>query len=80
MIQQRIHAGLKRARAQGKTLGRPKVDQELETAIKRLLKKGTGTKAIVRETGASPSVIVRLKRELGIEVQPWTRQAEGAAE
>jgi DNA invertase Pin-like site-specific DNA recombinase len=80
MIQQRIHAGLKRAKAQGKTLGRPKVDSEIEAAIKRLLRKGTGTKAIARETGASPSVIVRIKRELGIEVQPWTRQAEEAAE
>jgi DNA invertase Pin-like site-specific DNA recombinase len=79
MIQQRIHAGLKRAVAQGKTLGRPKIDEAKEATIRRLLRKGIGTKAIARETGASPSVIVRLKRELGIEVRPWTR-AEGAAE
>jgi DNA invertase Pin-like site-specific DNA recombinase len=80
MIQQRIHAGLKRAKAQGKTLGRPKIDEAREAAIRRLLKKGTGTKAIARETGASPSVIVRLKRELGIEVQSWTRRTEADAE
>jgi DNA invertase Pin-like site-specific DNA recombinase len=80
MIQQRIRAGLKRAKAQGKALGRPKIDGMREAAIKRLLQKGIGTKAIVRETGASPSVIVRLKRELGIEVQPWTRRADDAAE
>jgi DNA invertase Pin-like site-specific DNA recombinase len=80
MIQQRIHAGLKRAKAQGKMLGRPKVDEKVEAAIKRLLRKGTGTKAIARETGASPSVIVRIKRELGIEVRPWTRRTEDEAE
>jgi DNA invertase Pin-like site-specific DNA recombinase len=33
MIRQRIHAGLKRAVAQGKTLGRPKVDAALERRI-----------------------------------------------
>jgi hypothetical protein len=56
------------------------VDEQVEAAIRRLLKRGAGTKAVVRETGACPSVVVRVKRELGIEVQPWTRQAEGAAE
>ena len=45
-------------------------------AIKRLPRKGARTKAIARETGASPSVIVRINREIGMEVMPWTRQAE----
>ncbi len=77
---ERIKQGLERARQKGTPPGRPRIDPEIEAAIKRLLKRGTGTKAIARETGASPSVIVRLKRELGIEVQPWTRRAEDAAE
>jgi len=47
-----------------------------EMAIKRLPRKGARTKAIARETGASPSVIVRINREIGMEVMPWTRQAE----
>ncbi len=80
LIRERVMAGLERAKEQGKVLGRPKVDEKVEAAIKRLLKNGTGTKAIVRETGASPSVVVRIKREIGIEVQPWTRQAEAGAE
>jgi DNA invertase Pin-like site-specific DNA recombinase len=79
MIQSRIHAGLKRAKAQGKTLGRPKIDETREAAIRRLLKKGTGTKAIATETGASIGVIIRIKRELGIEVQPVTRKVEAGA-
>jgi hypothetical protein len=77
---ERIMEGLERARAKGTPPGRPRVDEKIEATIKRLLKKGTGTKAIARETGASPSVIIRIKRELGLKVQPWTRRAEAKAE
>jgi DNA invertase Pin-like site-specific DNA recombinase len=42
MVKTRIHAGLKRARAQGKTLVRPKVDDEKTAAILRSLMKGVG--------------------------------------
>src|SRR6266853_4113555 len=44
MIQQRIHAGLRRAKAEGKTLGRPKVDEATQAAILRSLRKGVGIK------------------------------------
>src|SRR5947199_5090317 len=33
MIQERVRAGLKRAKAEGKVLGRPRLDPELETRI-----------------------------------------------
>jgi DNA invertase Pin-like site-specific DNA recombinase len=33
-------AGLERARAQGKTLGRPMIDEKTKTAIRKALKKG----------------------------------------
>jgi DNA invertase Pin-like site-specific DNA recombinase len=72
--------GLERAREKGTPPGRPRIDEKIEAAIKKLLRRGTGTKAIARETGASPSVIVRLKRELGIAVQPWPRRTEADAE
>jgi DNA invertase Pin-like site-specific DNA recombinase len=41
MIQQRVHAGLKRAVDEGKTLGRPKIAPELEKLILGFLKAGT---------------------------------------
>jgi DNA invertase Pin-like site-specific DNA recombinase len=38
MIRQRVHAGLKRAVAQGKQLGRPKVDPAIEKRIQAQLR------------------------------------------
>jgi DNA invertase Pin-like site-specific DNA recombinase len=49
LIRERMMAGLKRARAQGKTLGRPKVDEATEVAILRSLKKGVGIKKTARD-------------------------------
>src|SRR5215510_143051 len=45
MIVERVHAGLRRAKAQGKTLGRPRVDRATEKAVRRELAKGTGIRA-----------------------------------
>jgi DNA invertase Pin-like site-specific DNA recombinase len=42
MIVERVHAGLKRARAQGKRLGRPRVAADVERRIRELLAKGRG--------------------------------------
>src|SRR5207245_6053249 len=42
MIVERVHAGLRRAKAQGMTLGRPRVGPEVEARIRRELGKGTG--------------------------------------
>src|SRR5215211_5679366 len=39
MIQERVRAGLARAKAEGKQLGRPKVDQETEAAIRKALRR-----------------------------------------
>ena len=39
---ERTKAGLARARAEGKTFGRPKIGTEIEEAIRQQLKKGTG--------------------------------------
>src|SRR5712672_1547643 len=40
MIRERVKAGLDRARAQGKRLGRPTIDARTETAIRKALRKG----------------------------------------
>src|SRR5438270_7165422 len=50
MIVERVHAGLRRARAQGKTLGRPTVGEHVEAAIRRLRARGQGIKASARES------------------------------
>src|SRR5277367_6598989 len=42
MIRQRVKLGLKRAVAQGRRLGRPRIDSETERKIQRELRKGTG--------------------------------------
>jgi len=41
MIVSRVNAGLKRARANGKTLGRPKIDPSTEASIRKALARGT---------------------------------------
>jgi DNA invertase Pin-like site-specific DNA recombinase len=63
MIQQRVRAGLNRARAQGKVLGRPKVDERTEAAIRDALKKGTGIKKTARLLGCGIATIYRIKNE-----------------
>ena len=40
MIRERVKAGLERARAQGKTLGRPTISASTDAAIRKALKKG----------------------------------------
>jgi DNA invertase Pin-like site-specific DNA recombinase len=68
MIQQRVHAGLKRARAQGKVLGRPKVDERIEAAIRDALKKGVGIKKTAKLLGCGIATVYRVKNaaEVGL--------------
>jgi DNA invertase Pin-like site-specific DNA recombinase len=40
MIRERVKAGLERARAHGKTLGRPTISAVTDAAIRKALKKG----------------------------------------
>ena len=54
MIVERVQAGLRRARAQGKRLGRPRVPDKVEQAIRRELTKGRGTHTVARAVGSRP--------------------------
>src|SRR5262249_37895110 len=65
MIRQRIHAGLKRAVAQGKTLGRPLNDPEAVAKARRALRKGMGINRTAKLVGLSNGTVQRLKEELG---------------
>jgi DNA invertase Pin-like site-specific DNA recombinase len=63
MIQERVKAGLARARAEGKQLGRPfkhgRVDERL---ILKALSKGTGKKKIAKQLKIGVSVVQRVAR------------------
>jgi DNA invertase Pin-like site-specific DNA recombinase len=51
MIIDRVRAGLRRARAQGKRLGRPRVSEQIEKAIRKELAKGREPAAILAKPG-----------------------------
>jgi len=60
MIRERVVAGLERAKAQGKTLGRPKVGKGMEAKIARLRAEGKGILAIAKKVGCGTSVVQRV--------------------
>jgi DNA invertase Pin-like site-specific DNA recombinase len=60
MIQERVRAGLDRAREQGKVLGRPKVSPRTETLIRQKRARGMGILKIAREVGVGTSVVQRV--------------------
>lgn len=60
MIVERVNAGLRRARAQGKRLGRPTVGHHVEAAVRQLRRRGSGIKAIARELNIGVSVVQRV--------------------
>lgn len=64
MIRERVHAGLERARAAGKTLGRPKVGSEIEAAVRARLADGVGILKVAKELGVGSSVVQRVKAAL----------------
>jgi DNA invertase Pin-like site-specific DNA recombinase len=65
MIRERVNAGLARAKAEGKALGRPKVDQETTKAIVKSLKKGDlGFHKIAAQHGVGTGTVQRIAKEL----------------
>lgn len=60
MIRERVHAGLNRARAAGKTLGRPKVGQAIEAKVRALRSQGKGMIAISRAVGCGVGTVQRI--------------------
>jgi DNA invertase Pin-like site-specific DNA recombinase len=64
MIRQRVNAGLARARAQGKRLGRPRVDHRMETKVRAELTKGTGVIKTAKALGIGVGTVQRIKREM----------------
>ena len=64
MIRHRVHAGLKRAVAAGKTLGRPRISAAVEKRIQAQLRAGKGILKVAREVGVGTGTVQRIKREM----------------
>jgi DNA invertase Pin-like site-specific DNA recombinase len=60
IIQERVKAGLERARAKGKILGRPRTDQRIEAKVRELAARGMGKGKIARTLGIGVSVAQRV--------------------
>jgi DNA invertase Pin-like site-specific DNA recombinase len=62
MIQERVRAGLARAKAEGTQLGRPRIDGKTEEAIRRALNKKDrpGVRKIAADLGVGVGTVVRV--------------------
>src|SRR5467141_317950 len=67
MIQERVRAGLARAKAEGKQLGRPKIADKTERAVQAALKRKNrpGLRKIASNLGIGVGTVQRISRELG---------------
>ena len=63
MIVERVRAGIARARAEGKTLGRPRVSPDTEAAIRDLRAEGRGMTVISKALGVGCSTVTRVLAE-----------------
>ena len=64
IIQERVRAGLQRAKAQGKQLGRRKVNPEIEQRIRELRAQGIGVCKTAKMVGCGVGTVQRVDREL----------------
>jgi DNA invertase Pin-like site-specific DNA recombinase len=65
MIQERVRAGLRRAKSEGKQLGRPRIPADLEERILAALKapgRTEGIRKIAARFGVDPSTVQRISR------------------
>ena len=64
IIQERVRAGLARARSEGTRLGRPSIAPELEAKIKAALAKPgrPGVRVIAEQFGVNPGTVQRISR------------------
>lgn len=64
MIRERVLAGIDRARARGKRLGRPPIPDKQAQAVRAALAQGMGIRATARATGAALTTVARIRRAL----------------
>jgi DNA invertase Pin-like site-specific DNA recombinase len=64
MIVDRVKAGMRRAKAQGKAIGRPMVGEEIEERIRGELALGKGIHRVARAVGVGSGTVQRVKAEM----------------
>jgi DNA invertase Pin-like site-specific DNA recombinase len=64
IIVERVNAGLARAKAQGKKLGRPRVAGTVEDRIRELRASGLGIKAIAKQLGIGVGTVQRVDKAM----------------
>lgn len=70
MIRDRVNAGLARAKAQGKQLGRRKIAAKVERAIRADLQAGgAGIQKLAKQHGVGVGTVQRIKAELAAAMQ-----------
>jgi len=67
IIQERVRSGMARAAAQGKHIGRPRVSEETERAIRKELSSGKGIRRVAAEQGVGTGTVQRIKAEMDKE-------------
>lgn len=66
LIRERVVAGLKAAKAKGKMLGRPGLQQAVKDRMRNMLAKGVHPKTISRDVGTSVASVYKLKKQLAL--------------
>lgn len=67
IIQERVKSGMARAAAQGKHIGRPRVSEATEGAIRKELSAGKGIRRVATERGVGTGTVQRIKAEMDKE-------------
>ena len=64
IVQERVRAGLKRAKSEGKQLGRPRIAPEMEERIRKALATPgrPGVRVIAKQFGVDPGTVQRISR------------------
>lgn len=63
LIQERVKAGLNRAKTEGKTLGRPRVSKDVELSIIQARQDGKGIREIAQEVGVGVGTVMRVLQQ-----------------
>lgn len=77
MIRERVNAGLARAKARGRRLGRPRLPSEVEARILELRRAGKGMNTIAREVGCGTSAVQRVLSGPSIPSPPAAGSSAG---
>jgi len=73
MIGERMVAGMRRAAASGKRIGRPTTDGALLERARAELAKGTGIMKTAKLVGLGTGTVQKLKKQMVAEVHYWPR-------